>query len=331
MRGSRQGKTGQGTVGCGALVLLLLLLAASPGEASPAPPPIDGYRPLIRPFIDPGGALQVAVRQFERGGEPFFLVLDPVRFALREVAGDRVPAAPAADRAWTQTPFFKALSRLTAPPFPLVNDGLTAAERPVAGYFLTIDLCPASRPLDRSLFTATAALPQRGPVPVTVMVSGRWLTAHRGDVAWLREQEAAGRLAITWGNHSLTHAHDPAAPPERDFLLTPGTDMAAEALRLERLLLTAGLPPSPFFRFPGLVSDRRAIEALRELCLLPIGSNGWLAKGQPAQPGGILLVHGNGNEPEGVRRLLRLYQGQREAWGRGDVSLLPLREAFAAP
>ena len=195
MRGCRQGLTGRGAAIRGALMILLLLLA--PLEAASGPPPIGYYRPVIRPFMDPGGALQVAIRQFERGGETLFLVLDPRRFEMQEVAAGTVLSAPVADaRAWRQTPFFAALARLTAPPFPLRNNGLREAEIPVAGYFLTIDLCPSSRPLDRALFAATAALPQEAPVPVTVMVSGRWLAGHRGDIAWLKAQEAAGRLEI---------------------------------------------------------------------------------------------------------------------------------------
>ena len=94
------------------------------------------------------------------------------------------------------------------------------------------------------------------------------------------------------------------------------------------LLLDSDLLPSPFFRFPGLVSNQRLIEVLRDLHLIPIGSNAWLAKGERPQPGSVILVHANGNEPEGIRLLHAFLAGQREAFRRGDVMLLPLREAF---
>jgi len=36
--------------------------------------------------------------------------------------------------------------------------------------------------------------------------------------------------------------------------------------------------------------------------LIPLGANAWLAKGQTRiAPGSIVLVHINGNEPEGLR------------------------------
>ena len=312
-------------------LLLTLLLSPLPA-AHPAPPAVTGYRPLLHPFLAENGALWAAVRQFERGGKPFFLVLDPRRFELREMAAAGVRAAPpAGDAAWRQTPFFQALARRTAPPYPLQNAGLREAESPRPGYFLTADLCPSPKPLDRAFLAATAALPQKAPVPVTLMISGPWLRRHPEDLAWIKEQAAAGRLDILWGNHSFTHRYDKAAPLERNFLLAPNTDFTAEVLGLERLLLEEGLAPSPFFRFPGLVADRRLIEALRDLSLIPIGSNAWLAKGDRAKPGSVILVHGNGNEPEGIRRLLHLYAEQREAFRRGEAALLPLREAFSVP
>ncbi len=92
-----------------------------------------------------------------------------------------------------------------------------------------------------------------------------------------------------------------------------------------------GFIPSPFFRFPGLVSDRQLIENLRDLHLIPVGSNAWLAKGESPQMGSVILVHANGNEPDGIRRLFSFYDKQRKAFRRGSTALLPLREAFSTP
>ena len=33
---------------------------------------------------------------------------------------------------------------------------------------------------------------------------------------------------------------------------------------------------------------------------VPLGADAWLAKHQEITPGGIILVHGNGNEPAGI-------------------------------
>jgi hypothetical protein len=314
----------------GVLIALLFIL----GTAAElfAAPAISDYQPVFKPFYGAQETVLAATRRYHRGADARFLVLDPERFAFREMAAAKVLAArPAADDAWRGTPFSRALARQTAPPFPLQNDGLIGAEHPVPGFFLTADLCPAKRPLDRGVIETLTALPIRQPVPIALMVSGLWIRRHPDDLAWLKNQAAAGKIAITWGNHSFTHPYDPAAPPEKNFLLSPGTDFTSEVLSLEMLLLEAGLLPSPFFRFPGLVSDRRLIEGLRALHLIPIGSDAWLAKGETPRPGSVILVHANGNEPEGIRLLNAFLTGQREAFRRGDATLLPIRDAFGLP
>lgn len=284
---------------------------------------------MFIPFYAEQGQILAATRRFERGSERYFLVLDPQRFEQKPMTAARVLSSrPAADRAWRESAFSRALDRQASPPHPLQNDGLRAAEYPVKGFFVTADLCPGKRPLDRRFFTATASLPQKPPLPIALMVSGLWMKHHQADLAWLKDQVAAGRLAVTWVNHSFTHAHDPIAPLDKNFLLIPETDFPGEVLLLERLLLEQDLTPSPFFRFPGLVSNQRLIEGLRELHLIPIGTNAWMAKGDTPRAGSVILIHANGNEPEGVHRLLAFYDGQRGAFLRGDSALLPLREAF---
>jgi hypothetical protein len=306
---------------------LLFLLATAAGLCAASP--ISDYQSVFKPFYGPDGTLLAATRQYRRGDDTRFLVLDPERLDFREMTAASVLSASAAtDKPWQETSFARALARQTAPPFPLQNDGLREAEHPVPGFFLTADLCPAKRPLDRGFIESLKALPLKQPVPLALMVSGLWIERHPDDFAWLRNQVAAGKLAITWGNHSFTHAYAPEAPLEMNFLLSPGTDFTVEALSLEVLLLEAGLLPSPFFRFPGLVSNRRLIEKLRDLHLIPIGSAAWLAKGEIPRPGSLILVHANGNEPEGIRLLRAFFAQHRESFRRGDATLLPLRDAF---
>jgi hypothetical protein len=310
------------------LLPFLFILATAAAELVAAPP-ISDYQSVFKPFYREDGKLLAATRRYYRGNDARFLVLDPERFEFREMAAASVLSARAAnDEAWRETPFSHALARQTSPPFPLQNDGLRKAEHPAPGFFLTADLCPAKRPLDRRFIEALTALPLKPPIPIALMVSGLWIQRHPDDLAWLKNQAAAGKIAITWGNHSFTHPYGPAAPLEKNFLLSPGTDFASELLSLEILLLEADLLPSPFFRFPGLVSNRRLIEGLRGLHLIPVGSSAWLAKGEIPQPGSVILVHANGNEPGGIRLLHSFFAQQREAFRRGDASLLPLREAF---
>jgi hypothetical protein len=309
-------------------LLPLLFIFATAGELSAAPP-ISDYQPVFKPFYGAEGTILAATRRYYRGDDARFLVLDPERFTFHEMATAEVLSARTADVvAWHETPFSRALVRQTAPPFPVQNDGLREAEHPVPGFFLTADLCPAKRTLDRGFIETLTALPLKPPVPVTLMVSGLWIQRHPDDFVWLKNQAAAGKIAITWGNHSFSHQYDPKAPLEKNFLLSPGTEFASEALSLEMLLLNADLLPSPFFRFPGLVSNRRLIEELRGLNLIPVGSNAWLAKGETPRLGSVILVHANGNEPEGIRLLRAFLAGQREAFRRDDATLLPLCEAF---
>ena len=310
-------------------ILLLLLLVLTAAADLSAATRISSYHAVFIPFTDEAGSPLAAIRRYSRDAEDLFLVLDPYRFELSERSAAKILAAPltGAD-AWRETPFSRALARHTAPPYPLQNDGLREGDHPAAGFFLTADLCPAKKPLDRRFFELVAALPLKQPVPVALVVSGLWIQGHADDLAWLKIQAAAGRLAITWVNHSFTHPYDPSAPLERNFLLRPKTDFLDEVLSLERLLLEQGQTPSPFFRFPGLVSNRHLVEQLRELSLIPVGSNAWLAKGESPRPGSIILVHANGNEPEGITVLATFFDENRDAFRRGAAALLPLSGAF---
>jgi hypothetical protein len=313
------------------VVSILLFLTAATTDLS-ATPRISNYQAVFIPFYDEAGSLLAAIRRFNQGPDDRFLVLDPYRFELSEMNGAKVVAARTSGaKAWRETPFGRAIARHTSPPYPLQNDGLREADHPVAGFFLTADLCPAKKPLDRRFVETTAALPLKLPAPVALMVSGLWIQRHSDDRAWLKNQATVGRLAITWVNHSFTHPYDPTAPLEKNFLLNPKTDFLSEVLSLEILLLEQGLSPSPFFRFPGLVSNRHLIEQLRDLSLIPIGSDAWLAKGESPHPGSIILVHANGNEPEGIDHLHSFFNVHREAFSRGNAALLPLRDAFPPP
>jgi hypothetical protein len=314
-------------VAIGILLLALIVLTAAADVS--AAPRISNYHAVFIPFTDETASPLAAIRRYSRGADDRFLVLDPYRFELSERNAAKILAAPLSGAdAWRETPFSRALARQTAPPYPLQNDGLREGDHPVAGFFLTADLCPAKKPLDRRFFELVAALPLKQPVPVALMVSGLWIQGHSDDLAWLKIQAATGRLAITWVNHSFTHPYDPAAPLERNFLLRPKTDFLDEVLSLERLLLEQGLTPSPFFRFPGLASNQHLVEQLRDLSLIPVGSNAWLAKGESPRPGSIILVHANGNEPGGIKVLAAFFDEHREAFRRGAAALLPLSDAF---
>jgi len=283
---------------------------------------ITDYRVIRRAVVAADRSMRVAIRSFREDGVEHLLVVDPATFESYDLpAAGCTLAGPAADAALASTRYLSALQRHTSAPYPLQNDGATRADHDLAGNFLTVDLCPSRRPFEREMFEAVGQSGRGKPVPVTVAASGVWLAKHPDEIAFLKREVAAGRLAITWMNHSYHHPYEPGVPLERNFLITPGTDFAAEVLDLERELLAHGLVPSPFFRFPGLVSDQATVKKLEEMSLIPIGADAWLAKGESPRRGSFILVHGNGNEPKGIKLLMPMLRNR-------ELHLLPLADAF---
>lgn len=303
------------------MILLGLQLCSSAAAAQ-----LTNYRTIFLPCADGAGAPKIAIRQYELDAVPQVLLVDPRTFAT-SVAQPTSLHWLAPDAAQTQqTPYYRALIHYTAPPFRLQNGGATRADHATDGMFVTVDLCPSSRGFEQELFEALTGLPQAkaGPVPVAIAVTKRWMDSHEEAMAWFLAEVAGGRLSVTWVDHSATHPYQPQARLERNFLLTPGSDLEREVLATEQALLARGVVPSVFFRFPGLVSDKGLMEKLRALSLIPIGSDAWLAKGEKPAGGSFILVHGNGNEPAGVKLLLSLLQNRREK----GLQLLPLAAAF---
>jgi peptidoglycan/xylan/chitin deacetylase (PgdA/CDA1 family) len=297
-------------------LLLLLTLSATCQAAS-----ITDYVVIRQPVLDQAGRELIAIRSFKSDGKAELLTVDPYSFgtSVLRAAEARVPEPSAASL--SDSPFMTALARHTSGPFRLQNAGASRADAAVDGVCLTVDLCPSKRRFEREMFEAAAALGNGAPVPMTVAITGAWLSNHPEEVAFLKQEVAAGKLSITWMNHSHHHVYEPKVPLTENFLLTPGTDFDREVLELEQQLLAVGLVPSPFFRFPGLVSDKATITRLRELSLIPIGSDAWLAKGESPRKGSFILVHGNGNEPKGIRLVLPMLKNR-------ELHLLPLAQAF---
>jgi hypothetical protein len=93
-------------------------------------------------------------------------------------------------------------------------------------------------------------------------------------------------------------------------------------------LLQYGFLSSVFFRFPGLVSDQQVVDSVVSYGLIPIGSDAWLAKGQPVHRGSIMLIHGNGNEPVGIQDFIRLLQNEKSSVMKKEWLLYDLRESI---
>jgi hypothetical protein len=310
---------------------LLLLLAAA---AVLAAGPLEGYRTLTGLAREHAGEPPfVALRAFSQGGERRLFVVDP-----RTLGTGTVPAArfhverrpwSAIRRAIADTAYGRALQDAEGNRQPLQGAGLSHVSTDRPGIDLTLDLCPSKRPLERRLVTELVRDlgHEERPLPVAIALTGSWMKEHPEDLAWLLSLEREGTLAVTWVNHSFHHRSSPTEPLQSNFLLKPGTDVRAEVLDTEKAMLAAGILPSVFFRFPGLVSRPDVFEKVVGLGLVPIGSDAWLAKSQKAGEGSIVLVHANGNEPLGVRRFLELLRSERDPIRAGQWQLLDLRES----
>ena len=77
-----------------------------------------------------------------------------------------------------------------------------------------------------------------------------------------------------------------------------------KSLGNEIILLEHGTTPSVFFRFPGLISSKELIKKVCDFGLITVGADAWLAKEEKPEAGSVILVHANGNEEIGVKKLL---------------------------
>ena len=310
--------------------------AAEGGEASsclyaPAPPTqlvakdaVADYQSALRTCRAADGREGVAIRTMTIAGTPILLLADPQKLSTRLERAACWTCQEASEDSLAETRMMRAIAQSAEAPGLvhrgfLQNAGLTHGAAP--GAFVTGDLCPSRRPLDRPFFDKLAI---QGPhTPVALSISGLWLVHHFQDYRWLLDKQAAGALDILWVDHTYHHPYRRGEPDERNFLLTKGVDADAEILDTERLLIANGQTPSLFFRFPGLVSNAPLMQAVRRHHLISLGADAWLALGQRPGEGSIVLVHPNGNEEAG----LALFDREM---ARGAIAR-PLEPLIAAP
>jgi hypothetical protein len=263
---------------------------------------VEDYSSVLKLCFDHGGASRVATREMRIGGMAALLLVnsDTLNTELQsascwtchDVSEDSLSATRLM-RSAAQSAEAPGLSKRGF----LQNAGLTHGDG--EGVFLTGDLCPSSKPLERGFIDQVAK--QEPHAPIALSISGLWLTHHFQDYRWLLDRQAAGAVDIIWINHSYHHQFKRGVPFDRNFMLTPGVDADSEILDTERLLIANGQIPSVFFRFPGLISSAPLMEAARSHHLVSLGAGAWLALQQRPKSGSIVLVHPNGNEPAGLR------------------------------
>lgn len=280
------------------------------------------------------GKQLIGLRSFVSEGNKYLLLLNPQNFTTEIVRASAYQLSTLSkanvEAIFKSSPYVKALELAQTNDLQLQNAGIDHSIPKEKGITLTIDLCPSHKPLDRVIFTAlfTEFAKTQQPVPLAISVSGKWILKHTDDLNWLKSLVAEHKLAITWINHSYNHEVN-SLPLSANFMLAKGTDLATEVLANEKLMLANGLVPSVFFRFPGLVSDSKIIVQLADYGLIPIGSDAWLAKGQLATNGSIVLIHGNGNEEIGVHDFIKLLQAKQVDVKNKQWLLFDLRKGLA--
>jgi hypothetical protein len=284
---------------------------------------VENYKSTLQLCSNAAGLRRIATRAMRLSGKDALLLVDSdsLRTSLQaaacwtcrdvgedEIAGTRLMRSVAQS---AEAP------GLTKRGF-LQNAGLTHGAGD--GVYLTGDLCPSTKPLDRDFLERVA---KSGPhAPIALSISGLWLTHHFADYRWILDRQAAGAIDVLWTNHSYHHQFKRGVPFDHNFLLTPGVDADAEILETERLLIANGQTPSVFFRFPGLISSAPLMQAARRHHLVSLGADAWLALRQKPTDGSIVLVHPNGNEPAGLRIFARDVED-----GKLPLPLKPLDEA----
>lgn len=270
----------------------------------------------------------ISLRTFLQGGAWWRLVVDPKTLKTSVVAD--VGAVSLALDQVEPSPWTEGLAEARQHDASLQDSGLTHLLPSQTGFVLTVDLCPSRKHFDFDLVHQLIAAVESSerPIPVAFAISGVWLQEHPDDLAQLQKLDGTD-LAITWINHSMHHRYSPTRPLTQNFLLEPGTNMPSEVLDTEVVMLEAGLMPSVFFRFPGLISEPSLVEFVTSFGLIPVGSDAWLAKGERAGRGSIVLVHGNGNEPQGVKDFYALLKREGKAIAQHQFMLLDLREAVS--
>jgi hypothetical protein len=285
---------------------------------------VGDYRPTLKTCVAADGRKAVAIREMTVAGLGVDLLADPEALTTRLERAACWTCREMSEGELNATRMGRAISESAEAPGLihrgfLQNAGLTHGE--AAGDFLTGDLCPSKRPLDRAFFARLEAASPRAPVALSI--SGVWLIHHFADFRWLVDQRNSAALDILWVDHTYHHPYRRNLPIGSNFLLAKGVDPETEILDTERLLIANGETPSLFFRFPGLVSSDPLMQAVSRFHLVTLGADAWLAKGQQPERGSIVLVHPNGNEPKGLALFTR-------DLSRGTIAA-PLEPLTAAP
>lgn len=309
------------------IYIILIFIYSSSSYGKEKIEAIQAYKPIFLPVSTQDKKIKIAIRSYTHFSESFFVLVDPYSFKTEISLANKVTFSGNKKKqhkvikSLNKTPYLKTLNKYSSPPYIQQNYGATESIYKRNGCFLTIDMCPSSKSFEEDFFKKLVELSDQlhKPLPIAVCISGLWIVKHADEFLWLKKQQDSGKLQITWVNHSLTHPYFKDVPFENNFLLSNKNDFEKEVFETEKILLQYNIVPSPFFRFPGLISDKTLVRKLKKFGLIPLGSKSWLAKGEIVKEGSFILVHGNSNEKKGIDLIMLMLP---------DLKLLPIQKAF---
>lgn len=190
---------------------------------------------------------------------------------------------------------------------------------------LTIDFCWSLRKYEEPLINGLLerSTQTKAPICPVFFISGRWMEQHPEEMHNLIAMSLNSNIVPVWGGHSWAH------PKSGGFMNDFSPEQLREdTLKMEKSLLEWGIIPSVFYRFPGLIHDKKRLHTILNLDLFPIDCDSWLAQiifqentpfSNPIEKGSIILVHGNGNEPVGIPPLSE-WMNKHKEWVFSDIT-----------
>lgn len=237
------------------------------------------------------------LRAFSAGDKLLLVNTKSLKTEIRELAKSMLFV-----RCTKESHYAKLKAEALTHPFSIANRGIIKGKQKV--YALTVDMCPSSKKGFELDFFKSLVFRKKG-YPVAISLTKQWALYHPKEFEQLKAWDDSKALNITWMNHGSMHPYTRGLALEKNFINQEGVDFKKEVLDNELFMIKEGRTPSIFYRFAGLVSNEKAYRYLIEtLGLIPLGTKAWLAKGEKIKAGSIVLVHGNKNEPLGIKRFL---------------------------
>ncbi len=263
---------------------------------------ISNYKPIKKDILFENKNY-TAIREFYSKGIKYYLAVDLETNKTQIILAKKSRDFPN-NSSFEKSNYFKALNYLKHKT-GIQNTGLkNDIKFNKNTVYMTVDFCPSSkRGFEKDFFENFI---KKGYKNIAIAITGSWIKKHEKSFQWLIEQKSKHNLNIVWVNHTFNHKYDWGEPIKNNFLLKQNTNLEKEILELEKMLIKNKQTPSIFMRFPGLVSDDKIREkVINKYSLIFIGSDAWLAKGEIPKNGSFILIHGNKNEPLGIKKANR--------------------------